>query len=154
MTSILVIPYVTSYMPAIQRILKGIGWADQYVVAATRNAEIFTQDPATLGSFVAQLGDEIIGFLYVQYYAWNQLTQIQGLAVDPMYHRKGAATALVARAESFAQERSARGIYVDTPVPNERGRRFYEAVGYKVAYIMPRYYEDTLDGVTYQKFFD
>jgi ribosomal protein S18 acetylase RimI-like enzyme len=154
MTDILVIPFITSYLPAIQRILKGIGWADQYVIAATQNAEIFTQDTATLGSYVVQLGDEIVGFLYVQYYAWNQLAQIQGLAVDPVYQRQRAATALVAQAETFARERNARGIYVDTPVPNERGCKFYEAVGYKIAYIMPRYYEDNLDGVTYQKFFD
>jgi ribosomal protein S18 acetylase RimI-like enzyme len=42
---------------------------------------------------------------------------------------------------------------VDTPTTNERGRRFYEALGYRQGYLMPRYYEDALDGVTYQKFF-
>jgi hypothetical protein len=33
------------------------------------------------------------------------------------------------------------------------GRKFYEATGYQLGYVMPRYYEDQLDGVTYQKFF-
>jgi hypothetical protein len=31
--------------------------------------------------------------------------------------------------------------------------KFDEAIGYQLGYIMPRYYEDGLDGVTYQKFF-
>jgi ribosomal protein S18 acetylase RimI-like enzyme len=75
------------------------------------------------------------------------------LAVDPTYHRQGIASALVDRAEAFALFKKARGIYVDTPVSNAKGRSFYEAVGYQCAYIMPRYYEDGLDGVTYQKFF-
>jgi ribosomal protein S18 acetylase RimI-like enzyme len=43
---------------------------------------------------------------------------------------------------------------VDTPTSNTGGRKFYEAIGYQLGYIMPRYYEDRLDGVTYQKFFE
>jgi ribosomal protein S18 acetylase RimI-like enzyme len=50
--------------------------------------------------------------------------------------------------------KKARGIYVDTPTRNSGGRKFYEAAGYQVGYILPRYYEDKLDGITYQKFFD
>lgn len=95
-----------------------------------------------------------IGFIFVEYHAWNRLAQIQGLAVDPAFYRQGVASALVAHAEAFARQHHARGIYVDTPTTNERGRQFYEALGYQTGYIMPRYYADTLDGVTYQKFFD
>ena len=60
---------------------------------------------------------------------------------------------LVGQAEEFACSKQLRGIYVDTPVSNTKGRSLYEAVGYRLAYLMPRYYEDALDGVTYQKFF-
>jgi len=67
-------------------------------------------------------------------------------------HRKGIARELVQRAELFAMSKNARGIFVDTPVDNVGGRAFYEAIGYDVGYIMPRYYDDALDGVTYQKF--
>ncbi len=42
---------------------------------------------------------------------------------------------------------------MDTPTLNQRGRSFYEAFGYKFGYEMPKFYEDELDGVTYQKFF-
>lgn len=93
------------------------------------------------------------GFIYIQFHEWNRLAQIQGLAVDPQYQRRGVASMLVERAERFAKERQARGVYVDTPTLNQRGRGFYEALGYSFGYEMPRYYEDGLDGVTYQKFF-
>lgn len=82
------------------------------------------------------------------------MAQIDGLAVDPSYHRQGVASELVKKAEEFAKEKGARGIYVDTPTLNQRGRSFYEAIGYNYGYEMPRYYEDNLDGVTYQRFFD
>jgi ribosomal protein S18 acetylase RimI-like enzyme len=61
---------------------------------------------------------------------------------------------MVARAEGFARSKKARGIYVDTPTTNTGGRKFYEAIGYRLGYLMPRYYEDSLDGMTYQRFFD
>jgi ribosomal protein S18 acetylase RimI-like enzyme len=149
-----IIPYLPQYRIAIRPILEQIGWPEQYITASEQNADTFSQHPDTLGSYVALFDKQPVGFMFVQHYAWNQLAQIQGLFVDPSYHRQRIATALVNRAETFARERGARGIYVDTPVPNERGRKFYEAIGYTLGYIMPRYYEDNLDGVTYQKFFD
>lgn len=112
------------------------------------------QDAESYGVYMAAISEIAVGFLYVQYYAWNQLCQIHGLAVDPDAQRKGIASALVARAENFAKSKNARGIYVDTPTLNTGGRKFYEAIGYQLGYIMPRYYEDQLDGVTYQKFFN
>ncbi len=45
-------------------------------------------------------------------------------------------------------------MYVDTPVTNAAGRALYEALGYREAYVMPRYYGEGVDGVTYQRFFD
>ena len=95
----------------------------------------------------------VFGGIYIQFHEWNRLAQIQGLAVDPHFQRQGIASILVKRAERFATQRKARGVYVDTPTLNQRGRSFYEALGYRYGYEMPRYYEDGLDGVTYQKFF-
>jgi ribosomal protein S18 acetylase RimI-like enzyme len=148
---------ITNYSPeqqsAIRRILERIGWAEQYIIAAERNAEVFSQDRRVYGVFLAAVGSSVVGFIYAQFHEWNRLAQIQGLAVDPGYHRRGVASELVKNAERFARERGARGIYVDTPTLNQRGRSFYEAIGYSYGYEMPRYYEDNLDGVTYQKFF-
>jgi len=105
------------------------------------------------GVYIATVDGSAVGFVYVQFYEWNRLAQIQGLAVDPSYQRQGVATELVKNAERFARAKGARGVYVDTPTLNRKGRDFYEAIGYRYGYEMPRYYEDNLDGVTYQKFF-
>ncbi len=146
-------PYQTADRADICRILEHIGWAEPYILAFEQAAEQLSanQDAAVL---MARRQTDLVGFIFVQYHTWNCLAQIQGLAVDPAFQRQGVASALVAHAETLAQTHQMRGIYLDTPTTNERGRRFYEANGYQVGYIMPRYYEDALDGVTYQKFFD
>ena len=149
-----IIDYSLEYQSSIRKILTKIGWAEQYIFAMENAAVIFSKDKENYGVYLAIANREAIGYLYVQYYAWNQLCQIQGLAVSPEFQRKGAASALVARAEEFAHSKKARGIYVDTPTTNTGGRKFYEAIGYRLGYLMSRYYEDSLDGVTYQKFFD
>jgi len=66
----------------------------------------------------------VVEFVYVKYHQWNQMAQIQGLAVDPRFYRRGIASKLMERAERFAKEKHARGIYVDTPTLNQRGRSF------------------------------
>lgn len=154
MTKATIINYSPEQHSAIRRILERIGWAEQYVAAAERNAEAFSQDQEMYGISLAAVGSSVVGFIYVQFHEWNGLAQIQGLAVDPSYQRQGIASELVRDAERFARGRGARGIYVDTPTLNQRGRSFYEAAGYSFGYEMPRYYEDKLDGVTYQKFFE
>jgi ribosomal protein S18 acetylase RimI-like enzyme len=141
------------YLSSIRAILMKIGWTEQYVAAAEQNMQNLSLDRENYGVYLAVAGECAVGFLYVQYYAWNQLCQIHGLAVDMDFHRQGIASALVARAEEFARSKKARGIYVDTPTDNTRGRKFYEATGYQLGYVMPQYYEAGLDGVTYQKFF-
>jgi ribosomal protein S18 acetylase RimI-like enzyme len=151
---ITIINYIPRYQSSIRKILTKIGWAEQYIASAEQNMQDFALDKEIYGVYLGIIGDTAVGFLYVQYYAWNQLCQIHGLAVDPQVHPQGIASALVSRAESFATSKKARGIYVDTPTSNTGGRKFYEAIGYQFGYIMPRYYEDKLDGVTYQKFFN
>ncbi|MFT3892368.1 MAG: GNAT family N-acetyltransferase [Anaerolineales bacterium] len=149
-----IIDYQPGYRSSIRTILTKIGWAEQYVAAAEQNMQNLLADKENYGVYLAISGERAVGFLYVQYYAWNQLCQIHGLAVDVDFHRQGIASTLVTRAEEFASSKKARGIYVDTPTNNTRGHKFYEAVGYQLGYIMPQYYEAGLDGVTYQKFFE
>lgn len=150
---VLITDYSKELQSAIRPILERIGWAEQYIIAAEQNAATFSQDQNAYGVFSAVVDSTVVGFIYVQFHEWNRLAQIQGLAVDPHYQRRGIASMLVERAERFAKEKKARGVYVDTPTLNQRGRSFYEALGYSYGYEMPRYYEDGLDGVTYQKFF-
>ena len=153
-TTITILNYSPEHRSSIRDILTKIGWAEQYISAMEAAAQAFSKDKENYGVYLAISTGNAVGYLYVQYYAWNQLCQIQGLAVHPQFQRQGVASMLVARAEEFARLKQARGIYVDTPTMNMGGRRFYEAIGYQLGYIMPRYYEDGLDGVTYQKFFN
>ena len=152
--AITILDYSPDYHSSIRRILTKIGWAEQYISAMEDAADVFSKDKENYGAYLAVSNRDAVGFLYVQYYAWNQLCQIQGLAVHPEFHRQGIASSLVAWAEEFARSMNARGIYVDTPTTNSGGRKFYEAIGYQFGYIMPRYYEEEMDGVTYQKFFE
>jgi ribosomal protein S18 acetylase RimI-like enzyme len=152
--SITVRDYQAADQPAIRVMLLKIGWGEQYITAAERNADSFSQQPEIFGTYTAVNETGALGFLFVKWHQWNNLAQIDFLAVDPTVRRQGIAAALVTQAEQFAKDRGARGIYVDTPVSNHGGRAFYEAVSYQLGYLMPRYYESQLDGVTYQKFFD
>ncbi len=80
---ITVLDYAPQYQPSIRRILAKIGWAEQYASAAQQNVQNLAKDKENYGVYVGTLGYIAVGFLYVQYYAWNQLCQIHGLAVDP-----------------------------------------------------------------------
>jgi ribosomal protein S18 acetylase RimI-like enzyme len=151
--NVIIAPFQTDDSTHIRRILASIGWDEHYIVAFEQAAIQFDRSSHS-AVFMARLQGVTIGFVFVEFHSWNRLAQIQGLAVNPAFHRHGAASALVSQTEVFARACGARGIYVDTPTTNERGRLFYEAIGYRVGYIMPRYYEEHLDGVTYQKFFD
>ena len=149
-----ILEYSPEQRSSIRRILTKVGWAEQYISGMEAALDVFSKDPETYGIYLSITNGQAVGYLYVQHSAWNQLCQIQGLAVDPQFQRQGIASALVARAEQFSKSKRARGVYVDTPTTNMGGRKFYESMGYQLGYVMPRYYEDGLDGVTYQKFFN
>lgn len=146
-------PFQPDDLIHIRRILTSIGWDEHYILSFEQAAVHFAGNDNS-AVFMARSQDQTLGFVFIEFHGWNRLAQIQGLAVDSAFHRHRAASALVSQAEVFAHTCGARGIYVDTPTTNERGRLFYEAIGYQVGYVMPRYYEENLDGVTYQKFFD
>ena len=141
---------------AVRAILEATGWEEQHVRAAVQNAEFYAGKPEGRAAFVATVDDganaSVIGFIFVELHVWNRLAQIQGLAVHPDWRRRGRAGALVARAEAFARANHARGVYMDTPTTNLGGCAFYLASGYRAAYVMPRYYGECEDGLTFQKF--
>ncbi len=137
-------------------ILAKNGWEDRYMAGqlAELDALSNTPRPGTHGEVcVCRVQERLRGYVCVEYREWNRLGQVQGLAVDPAFRRRGIATALVHRAEGFVRGKGGRGLYADTPVTNESGRSFYEALGYRQAYVMPEYYDEGLDGVTYLKLF-
>jgi ribosomal protein S18 acetylase RimI-like enzyme len=145
-------PFTTADLPALRAVLAAIGWAPQYVQGQLNSFQGLSADPHG-HVLVAEADGEVVGFVTVLFAAWNRLAQVHGLAVVPSRQRQGLATALLAAAEVFARGLGARGVYVDTPVDNLTARDFYRANGYREAYVMPEYYAEGLDGVTYLKLF-
>jgi ribosomal protein S18 acetylase RimI-like enzyme len=140
----------------VREVLAKNGWEDPYIAGQLAGLDVLSDDllPGRFGKVcVCQVKGQLSGFVCVEYREWNRLGQLQGLAVDPALKRRRIASALVRRAERFVRGEGGRGLYVDTPVTNEIGRSFYEALGYRQAYVMPEYYDEGLDGVTYLKLF-
>ena len=140
----------------VRDILAGNGWEERYVVGQLRALYVLSAaaSPGPRGRvYVHEAEDRVGGFVSVEFREWNRLGQLHGLAVDPDLKRRGIASVLVGRAEGFVQGEGGRGVYVDTPVTNDAARGFYEALGYRQAYVMPEYYDEGLDGVTYLKLF-
>jgi ribosomal protein S18 acetylase RimI-like enzyme len=138
--------------PGIRALLDKHRWGRDYIDGQVAGLSALSRPTS---GFTAVYVDDgaLSGFISAQFYDWNSLSQIHGLAVDPKRGRRGIGSRLVGVVEDFARSRGARGVYLDTPVDNRVGRAFYVANGYTESYVMPRYYSDDLDGVTLAKFF-
>jgi ribosomal protein S18 acetylase RimI-like enzyme/chloramphenicol 3-O-phosphotransferase len=152
-----IVPYdAVHHRGGVREVLAKNCWEERYVAGQLAGLDVLSGDPlpGTRGRVcVCEVEERLSGFVSVEYREWNRLGQLQGLAVDPDFKRRGIASTLVHRAEEFVREAGGRGLYVDTPVTNVTGRSFYEALGYRQAYVMPEYYDEGLDGVTYLKLF-
>ena len=152
-----IVPYdATRHRRGVREILAKNGWGDRYVGGQLAGLDVLAGDPlpgTRSKVYVCETEECLSGFVCVEYREWNRLGQVQGLAVAPALKRQGVASELVHRAEEFVRAEGGRGLYADTPVTNEIGRSFYEAFGYRQAYVMPEYYDEGLDGVTYLKLF-
>jgi ribosomal protein S18 acetylase RimI-like enzyme len=152
-----IVPYeAMRHRRGVRDVLARNGWEEQYIAGQLAELDVLSGDPlpgTRCKVCVSEAEDRLSGFVSVEFREWNRLGQLQGLAVDPALKRRGIASELVHRAEEFVRAEGGRGLYVDTPVTNEGGRSFYEALGYRQAYVMPEYYDEGLDGVTYLKLF-
>jgi ribosomal protein S18 acetylase RimI-like enzyme len=152
-----IVPYdPMRHRRGVREVLAKNGWEEHYIAGQLAGLDVLSADPlpGTRGKVcVCEVEDRLSGFACVEYRLWNRLGQLQGLAVDPAFKRLGIASELVHRAEEFVQAERGRGLYADTPLTNETGRSFCEALGYRQAYVMPEYYDEGLDGVTYLNLF-
>jgi len=152
-----IVPYeAMRHRRGVREVLAKNGWEEHYIAGQLAGLDAISGDPlpgTRREIYISEVEDRLSGFVCVEYRKWNRLGQVQGLAVDPAFKRQGIASALVHRGEEFVRAEGGRGLHVDTPVTNETGRRFYEALGYWQAYLMPEYYAEGLNGVTYLKLF-
>jgi ribosomal protein S18 acetylase RimI-like enzyme len=137
---------------SLRELIQLVGWNDSQIEGQLSSIKTLANDSNGY-VLLSKYENEILGYVSVQFYEWNKLGQIHGLVVNPNKRRQHIATKLVEEVEEFMKAKEARGIYVDTPVDNKGGIRFYEHVEFKKAYTMPEYYDKGKDGVTYIKFF-
>ena len=138
----------------VREVLASNGWEERHVAGQLAALDALAAESGAPGAaFVVRSGGRLVGFATVEFREWNRLGQLHGLAVEAGSERQGIASALVRRAEGFVRGRGGRGVHVDTPVTNAAARAFYEALGYRLAYTMPEYYDEGLDGVTYLRIF-
>lgn len=84
--------------------------------------------------FVAQLGDEIAGWLGVyvcRAVEADARAEISGLVVDEKFRSRGIGPLLLARAEQWTREKGCRTIGLRSNVIRDRAHTFYERQGYK-----------------------
>lgn len=137
----------------IEGILRAIGWPDQYVAGQLQSIQsLYSRKAGEV--YVATYKETVAGFIQAEHHLWNRLSYLHGLVVHPDYRRLKIGKSLLSVIEESSKRKGNRGLYVDTPVDNVGGRKFYTAASFKEAYRMPDFYEPGLDGITFQKFFD
>lgn len=87
--------------------------------------------------FVAVLEAETIGFISGELregsptFQPNTWASVDDVYVVPEYRSLGVGKALLENVKSWAREKNASGISLQVAATNERGRRFYEKLGFR-----------------------
>lgn len=80
--------------------------------------------------FAAQLGGETVGYLELNYEAWNARMRVSNLWVEEGYRRQGVGSVLMARAEREARAVGARALVLETQSCNDPAISFYRRQGF------------------------
>ena len=94
-----------------------------------------------LGAFEAEGEDgALVGYLIVSRYvdAWH----VMNVAVDPDYHGRGIATALLNHLFDLTADDERRGYTLEVRVSNDRAINLYERVGFESRGVRRGYYTD------------
>ena len=92
-------------------------------------------------TWVAEEGDEIIGFLIAQREA-GRILHIITIDILQAWRRRGVGSELMEAAEHWAGDQGLRLIGLETAQDNQVAQRFYEARGYRKVGEISRYYSD------------
>jgi ribosomal protein S18 acetylase RimI-like enzyme len=105
----------------------------------------YTYDPVKLTKslrksnnvyFLAMMNDQPVGFTKVKLSSLNDhieplaQMELQKIYVLQEYHGSGAGTALLNEVKRLAYDNNVDYLWLDTPVTNEKGIRFYERNGF------------------------
>jgi ribosomal protein S18 acetylase RimI-like enzyme len=87
--------------------------------------------------FIAESGDRTVGFISGELRegspAFRQKTwaSVDDVFVEPDYRNLGVGRSLLQSVEAWAKEKGAHGISLQVAAANKRGRKFYEALGFR-----------------------
>lgn len=87
--------------------------------------------------FVAELDGRTVGFISGELregsptFRQRTWASVDDVFVEPEYRNLGVGRALLQSVEAWARERNADGISLQVAAANQRGRRFYEGLGFR-----------------------
>ena len=87
--------------------------------------------------FVAEYGGRTVGFVSGELressptFRQKTWASVDDVFVEPNYRNLGVGRALVESVKAWAKERDADGISLQVAAANERGRKFYEDLGFR-----------------------
>jgi ribosomal protein S18 acetylase RimI-like enzyme len=98
-------------------------------------------------AYVAENGDNIVGFISVAYPFWNQIGLIFHLSVSQEHRNNGIGTALTRHVVEVLRKENARFLSVRTAAWNNGALAFYNKLGFKPHAVFPDYFGDGNDMV-------
>jgi len=108
--------------------------------AAERVMRRFLADLAGSGHsflFVAVIGDQMVGFISGELregspaFRPKTWASVDDVFVEPDHRNLGVGRALLGSAKTWAQNKGADGVSLQVAAANERGRKFYEELGFR-----------------------
>ena len=92
------------------------------------------------GFLVAEVDDEVRGYVDVLPQPWQGIGWVANLAVEQAYRRRGIATALMRNAGQWAREQGLQGMVVEATTKNYPAICLYQKLGFKFCGFNDHYY--------------
>ena len=105
-------------------------------------------------SFVAELEQEVIGYLRVSVNPENGLGVLEVIGVDPHCFSRGTGKALFAAAEEFWKQNNIRKVYTCTSHINTNAQAFYKKLGFVEEGRLKDHFHKGLDEIQLGKFYN
>ena len=100
-------------------------------------------------AIAAEEDGKVIGYAFAV--LAGEDADLANIAVDPAYRRRGAAQALLARAETEVRAAGAKRMFLEVRVSNAPAMSLYLKAGYVGRYARPRYYGNGEDALVMEK---
>ena len=134
--TITILGYSPEYRSSIRSILTKIGWAEQYISGMENAADVFSKDKENYGMYLAVSNETQQAISTFNITHGINFARFRGLPLAPSFSDRELLLRWLPAQRNFPVRNTARGIYVDTPTTNTGGRKFYEAIGYQLGYIV------------------